>query len=99
MEVFDLTSIHHFVKLCTSSYIEEKIGPVSLLHARSVLVKIALGFEGTGYNRCILVKTVERTDYNRCVYQHSDYNRCVYQRTGYNRRVLLNALVITSAFC
>ncbi len=40
MEVFDLTSICHSVKLCTSSYIEEKLAPVSLLHARSVLVKI-----------------------------------------------------------
>ena len=41
MEVFDLTSIRHSVKLCTSSYIQEKLAPVSLLHARSVLVKIA----------------------------------------------------------
>ncbi len=41
MEVFDLTSICHSAKLCTSSYIEEKLAPVSLLHARSVLVKIA----------------------------------------------------------
>ena len=41
MKVFNLTSIHHSVKLCTSSYIQEKLAPVSLLHARSVLVKIA----------------------------------------------------------
>ena len=41
MEVFNLTSIRHSVKLCTSSYIEEKFAPVSLLQARSVLVKIA----------------------------------------------------------
>ena len=41
MQVFYLTSIRHSVKLCTSSYIEEKFQPVSLLHARSVLVKIA----------------------------------------------------------
>ncbi len=41
MEVFDLTSIRHSVKLCTRSYIEGKLAPVSLLHARSVLVKIA----------------------------------------------------------
>ena len=41
MEVFYLTSIHHSVKLFTSSYIQEKLAPVSLLHARSVLVKIA----------------------------------------------------------
>ena len=40
MEVFSLTSIRHSVKLCTSSYIQEKLAPVSLLHARSVLVKI-----------------------------------------------------------
>ena len=40
MEVFHLTSIHHSVKLCTSSYIQETLAPVSLLHARSVLVKI-----------------------------------------------------------
>ena len=41
MEVFYLTSIRHSVKLCTSSYIQEKLAPVSLLHACSVLVKIA----------------------------------------------------------
>ena len=41
MEVFDLTSIRYSVKLCTSFYIEEIFAPVSLLHARSVLVKIA----------------------------------------------------------
>ena len=41
MEVFYLTSICHFVKYCTSSYIQEKLAPVGLLHARSVLVKIA----------------------------------------------------------
>ena len=40
MEVFYLTSICHFVKYCTSSYIQEKLAPVGLLHARSVLVKI-----------------------------------------------------------
>ena len=40
MEVFYLTSIRHFVKYCTSSYIQEKLAPVGLLHARSVLVKI-----------------------------------------------------------
>ena len=41
MEVFYLTSICHFVKYSTSSYIQEKLAPVGLLHARSVLVKIA----------------------------------------------------------
>ena len=41
MEVFYLTSIRHFVKYCTSSYIQEKLAPVGLLHDRSVLVKIA----------------------------------------------------------
>ena len=41
MEVFYLTSIRHFVKYSTSSYIQEKLAPVGLLHARSVLVKIA----------------------------------------------------------
>ncbi len=41
IEVFDLTSISHSFKLCTSSYIEEKFAPVSLLQACSVLVKIA----------------------------------------------------------
>ena len=41
MEVFYLTSIRHSVKLCTSSYIQEKLAPVGLLHASSVLVIIA----------------------------------------------------------
>ena len=34
MEVFDLTSLRHFVKLCTKSYIEEKLAPVILLYAQ-----------------------------------------------------------------
>ena len=80
-------------------YIEEKFAPVSLLHGRSVQVKIAQGFECTDYNWCVLVKMVECTDYNQCVYQRTDYNWCVYQHTDYNRYGLLNAPVITGAFC
>ena len=55
MEVFYLTSIRHSVKLCTSSYIQEKMASVSLLHASSVLVKIAYSYQRTDYNQHVLL--------------------------------------------
>ena len=58
MEVFDLTSIRHSVKLCTSSYIEEKLAPVSLLCDRSVLVKITYSYQRTDCNRPVLLNAL-----------------------------------------